>query len=322
MESQQKIIVCRDLIKGMKIVDIWPTTNQNFLFYCRCVFRLTSIAIVMMGMMGHIYYSYNNDMFKYVNISDDFSGISSIFGVYNVVFNFVRHYNVYNVLFKELGDFSVYEKPRGVDELNKKLDMVIRIFSVWVIISFFCVTSVLYMMKCEEGIVDDCGLMVNFWLPFFDLRSRSKKTMVMVYQVYGGCVGIYLVTFSFLTIIFISELTINRIHHLLSMIKQVPGMKFNYTHFAHALSWANNLCLICFIGQRLINASSDLHDGIFPNIPWDGDVRTQKSMHMLMIRSSRPHAISAGLMGCCGHLLLMSLIKSMYTFMMLIYDRI
>ncbi|KAJ3621890.1 hypothetical protein MTP99_002440 [Tenebrio molitor] len=94
--------------------------------------------------------------------------------------------------------------------------------------------------------------------------------------------------------------------------KQITGIN-RFGGVLHILGWIVNLFVSCLAGQRLINANGTIAEAIWASKWYQADVRLQKDVRLMLLRSQRDLHLRAGPFGIVSFALFVSVLKMSYS---------
>ncbi|XP_017777140.1 PREDICTED: uncharacterized protein LOC108563077 [Nicrophorus vespilloides] len=212
-------------IKILEFQLLWPE-KINFSYIFKIAVFISYMTICAIGMIGHFVYSYVNDEFTYLNIADDMAGCLATLSAIYVMLVHINNVGSSRELLQRLSDFTMHEKPKDVDVLDKHLNFVSVIACVLLYISMFLQWVVGIMSNCPEtGEISDCSFIVTAYLPDpFNIFISPYRQIFMTLQISSAFICGICAFFCLWIQVCISQFIVSRLKHLKFMLKEMLVM--------------------------------------------------------------------------------------------------
>ncbi|XP_017770113.1 PREDICTED: uncharacterized protein LOC108557911 [Nicrophorus vespilloides] len=197
----------------------------------------------VVGSVWHLIYTFSKETVNYLEIADDLSIIIAILSVMCVLSSYVVKFEDMKELRLEMGNFTVYDKPKDVEQLNAKLDFFSKLFMIWLFGSCLYLWILLTFENCEDGSIDICGFLVGVYLPL-DIFSSPYRELYLAFQCYTcyGCtLTAFYVSYSLLGMCSFMK---NRVDYLIVMLKTIATIESRSKETIDYLEIADDLSII------------------------------------------------------------------------------
>ncbi|RZC41550.1 odorant receptor 82a [Asbolus verrucosus] len=191
--SQEEYAVLNRTLEALRLYQLWPKKGQSFSsgnrYHLRYFLMLVTCSPLWIGTILHIAIVLKDNL--EINISEDYSLISSLTGLHIIHLSFVWKQKKVALLYKHLSNFETFGKPVNFDKRNRQLNLFSKLFSFYCGfgILIYAIIAIQAEPKCrrtneEKNLNEICGMFTPIWAPF-NIDFFPLKQIAFAIQIYG-----------------------------------------------------------------------------------------------------------------------------------------